>query len=85
MSPQAPSAGVWDRVAECESGGNWQINTGNGFYGGLQFTIDSWNWVGGSGMPHEASKEEQISRAEILLDRQGWEAWPACSRQLGLR
>lgn len=85
VAPQAASAGVWDRVAECESGGNWQINTGNGFYGGLQFTMDSWNWVGGSGMPHEASREEQIARAEILLDRQGWQAWPACSRQLGLR
>lgn len=85
VEPAGVDAGVWDRVAECESGGNWQIDTGNSFYGGLQFTIDSWNWVGGSGMPHEASKAEQIRRAEILLDRQGWVAWPACSEQLGLR
>ncbi|MFA9445961.1 transglycosylase family protein [Egicoccus sp. AB-alg6-2] len=76
---------VWDRLAQCESGGNWSINTGNSFYGGLQFTIDSWRWVGGSGYPHENSKAEQIRRAEILLERQGWQAWPSCSRQLGLR
>ena len=76
---------TWERVAECESGGNWSINTGNGFYGGLQFELRSWEWVGGTGYPHEASKEEQIARAEILFERQGWNAWPACSRQLGLR
>ncbi|MEX2505155.1 MAG: transglycosylase family protein [Egicoccus sp.] len=78
-------AGVWDRVAQCESGGNWHINTGNGFYGGLQFELPSWEWVGGKGYPHENSKAEQIRRAEILLDRQGWVAWPACSKKLGLR
>ncbi|MBS3940807.1 MAG: transglycosylase family protein [Actinobacteria bacterium] len=78
-------AGVWDRVAQCESGGNWQINTGNGFYGGLQFELRSWQWVGGKGYPHENSKAEQIRRAEILLERQGWVAWPACSKKLGLR
>lgn len=76
---------TWDRLAECESNGNWSINTGNGYYGGLQFAQSSWEWVGGSGSPHEASKQEQIDRAEILLDRQGWNAWPACSSQLGLR
>lgn len=85
----APSGAVdpatWDRLAQCESGGNWSIDTGNGFYGGLQFTVDSWQWVGGSGYPHHASKQEQIARAEILLERQGWQAWPSCSRQLGLR
>ena len=77
--------GVWDRLAQCESGGNWSINTGNGFYGGLQFTLDSWRWVGGTGYPDEASRETQIAMTERLLARQGWEAWPACSRQLGLR
>ncbi|GGI09074.1 transglycosylase family protein [Egicoccus halophilus] len=81
----ATDTGVWERIAECESGGNWSINTGNGFYGGLQFTLDSWQWVGGSGYPHEASRAEQIRRGEILLERQGWQAWPSCSRQLGLR
>jgi LysM repeat protein len=78
-------ASVWDRLAQCESTGNWSINTGNGFYGGLQFTLSSWRAVGGSGYPHQASKAEQIARAERLLDLQGWNAWPACSAKLGLR
>lgn len=82
---RAEREALWDRVAQCESGGNWSINTGNGFYGGLQFALSSWRWVGGSGYPHRASKAEQIRRAEILLARQGWRAWPSCSRQLGLR
>jgi hypothetical protein len=77
--------GVWDRLAQCESSGDWHINTGNGYYGGLQFALSSWEWVGGQGYPHEASRDEQIARAEILLERQGWNAWPACSSQLGLR
>lgn len=81
----APGNTVWDRLAECESGGDWSINTGNGFYGGLQFTLKSWRWVGGSGYPHRASRAEQIKRAKLLLDKQGWGAWPACSRKLGLR
>ena len=76
---------VWDRVAQCESGGNWHIATGNGYFGGLQFTPGSWRAAGGSGMPHQASREEQIRVAENLLDMQGWGAWPACSRKLGLR
>ncbi|MDO5635109.1 MAG: transglycosylase family protein, partial [Micrococcus sp.] len=80
----AASVATWDRLAQCESNGNWSINTGNGFYGGLQFSLASWRWVGGSGYPHQASKSEQIARAEILLSRQGWGAWPACSRKLGL-
>lgn len=76
---------VWDQLAACESGGNWAINTGNGFYGGLQFTLGSWAAVGGSGYPNMASREEQIARGEALLARQGWGAWPACSAKLGLR
>ena len=76
---------VWDRLAQCESGGNWSINTGNGYYGGLQFSLASWRGVGGSGYPHQASRAEQISRAEALKARQGWGAWPACSSKLGLR
>jgi hypothetical protein len=76
---------VWDRIAECESNGNWDINTGNGYYGGLQFALESWRATGGEGYPHHASRAEQIRRAEILLDMQGWGAWPTCSRQLGLR
>ena len=76
---------VWDRLAECESGGNWSINTGNGYYGGLQFSQGSWEAAGGTGSPADASREEQIRVAENLLARQGWGAWPACSSQLGLR
>jgi hypothetical protein len=78
-------AGVWDKLAQCESGGNWRINTGNGYYGGLQFSLSSWRAVGGSGYPHAASKAEQILRAERLKAKQGWGAWPACTRKLGLR
>lgn len=82
----APSDGsVWDKIAACESGGNWAINTGNGYYGGLQFSLSSWRGVGGSGLPSEASREEQIARAQILQSRSGWGAWPVCSAKLGLR
>ncbi|HEV7952054.1 MAG TPA: transglycosylase family protein [Candidatus Saccharimonadales bacterium] len=79
------SGSAWDRLAQCEAGGNWAINTGNGYYGGLQFTISSWQAVGGSGLPSDASREEQIQRGEMLLARQGWGAWPACTAKLGLR
>lgn len=85
-APVASSgSGVWDQIARCESGGNWAINTGNGYYGGLQFSLSSWKAVGGSGYPHQASREEQIARGEILKARQGWGAWPACTAKLGLR
>jgi LysM repeat protein len=76
---------VWDQLAQCESGGNWAISTGNGYYGGLQFSQSSWNAAGGSGNPANASREEQIRVAENLRSMQGWGAWPSCSSQLGLR
>lgn len=76
---------VWHELAECESGGNWQTNTGNGYYGGLQFSLESWRAVGGEGYPHEHPPEVQIEMAERLKARQGWGAWPACARRLGLR
>lgn len=76
---------VWDRLAACESGGRWNINTGNGYYGGLQFSLPTWRSVGGSGLPSEASREEQIARASALQARSGWGQWPACSAKLGLR
>lgn len=79
-----PSGSVWEQLAQCESGGNWSINTGNGYYGGLQFTQSSWEAAGGSGSPAHASREEQIARAENLQAIQGWGAWPACSAKLGL-
>ena len=77
--------GVWDALAECESGGDWSINTGNGYYGGLQFNLQTWQAYGGSGYPHENSKAEQIRIAEkVRDDRGGYGAWPACSSKLGL-
>lgn len=80
----ADAAGThnWDGVAHCESTGNWAINTGNGFYGGLQFSLSTWQAFGGKGMPHEASKEEQIRVAEKILAGQGVGAWPHCGAYL---
>ena len=83
-SSSTSSDSVWDRLAECESGGNWSINTGNGFYGGLQFTLSTWRAYGGTGMPHEATREEQIAVAERVQDAQGWGAWPGCTSKLGI-
>ena len=88
----APAAGAattatWDRLARCESGGNWHINTGNGYYGGLQFSYGTWLSNGGgkyASRADRATKAEQIVVAERLLDARGWSPWPACSRRLGL-
>ena len=80
----APAGSAWDRLAQCESGGNWSINTGNGYYGGLQFSLSSWRGVGGSGYPHEHSRETQIAMGERLRAQGGWGHWPSCARQLGL-
>ena len=85
LEAQAAAWSVWDDLAQCESGGDWSINTGNGYYGGLQFLLSTWHAVGGTGYPHENSREEQIYRAEILLAQSGWGQWPACSSMLGLR
>ena len=76
---------MFERLAECESNGNWSINTGNGFYGGLQFMLATWQSVGGTGYPHHASKEEQIYRGHVLQQRSGWGQWPACTRSFGWR
>ncbi|MFS3127007.1 transglycosylase family protein [Nocardioides sp. Bht2] len=81
----APGNSVWDRLAQCESGGNWATNTGNGYYGGLQFSASTWRAVGGTGLPHQHSREEQIKRGQILQQRAGWGQWPHCSARLGLR
>ncbi|MET3637383.1 transglycosylase family protein [Curtobacterium sp. NPDC087080] len=80
----AASGSTWDALAQCESGGNWAINTGNGYYGGLQFNLGTWQANGGSGNPASASREAQIAVAERVLASQGWGAWPACSAKLGL-
>src|SRR5947209_4235945 len=83
----AASGSTWDRIAACESGGNWHINTGNGFSGGLQFTASTWRAFGGSAYASSAylaSRGAQIAVAERVLASQGWGAWPACSAKLGL-
>ena len=69
---------MWDRIARCESGGNWSINTGNGYYGGLQFSLPTWNGVGGrdfAAYPHQASRAEQITVANRLYARAGLQPW----------
>lgn len=84
---QAASDATWNRVAACESGGNWAINTGNGYYGGLQFSRSTWNSYGGgayAATANKASRAQQIHIAEKVLAGQGWGAWPTCSRRAGL-
>ena len=76
----APHRAWFERLARCESTSRWHLNTGNGFYGGVQFTISSWRAVGGRGWPHEASKTEQMYRGVRLLRLQGPGAWPVCSQ-----
>ncbi len=78
---------VWDDLARCESGGNWAINTGNGYYGGLQFNLGTWQGYGGTefaAYPHEATRAEQIIVAERLRAARGYSPWPACRAKLGL-
>ncbi|CAB0498868.1 hypothetical protein CIP107510_00857 [Corynebacterium diphtheriae] len=82
------SGSVWDQLAQCESGGNWSINTGNGFTGGLQFVDSTWLGLGGgvyAPQAYLATREQQIAIAEKVLAAQGWGAWPACTAKLGLR
>ncbi|MFF2044013.1 transglycosylase family protein [Kitasatospora sp. NPDC058170] len=86
-SASAASVSTWDAVAQCESGGNWAINTGNGFYGGLQFTSSTWAAFGGTAFASQANlatKAQQISVAEKVLASQGPGAWPVCSVKAGL-
>ena len=78
------STSTWDALAQCESGGNWSINTGNGYSGGLQFSPTTWAAYGGTGSAADASREQQIAVAEQVQASQGWGAWPSCSAQLGL-
>ena len=83
--PAAASEHDWSGVAECESSGNWAINTGNGYYGGLQFSLSTWQAYGGPGYPHQQSRETQIAIAEkVRAATGGYGSWPHCSQQLGL-
>ncbi|WP_153394663.1 LysM peptidoglycan-binding domain-containing protein [Ornithinicoccus halotolerans] len=86
-APAAQASSVWDRLAECESSGNWSINTGNGFYGGLQFAHSTWVGYGGqeyAQYAHQASRAQQIDIAQRVLEGQGPGAWPVCSVEAGL-
>jgi hypothetical protein len=76
---------VWERLRRCESGGRYDINTGNGFHGAYQFVPSTWRGLGYSGMPHQAPPGVQDEAAQRLQARSGWGQWPACSRRLGLR
>jgi resuscitation-promoting factor RpfA len=89
-APAASAApdSAWDKLAECESGSRWDINTGNGYHGGLQFSPRTWSAFGGkefAPVAYQASREEQIVVAERVLAEQGWKAWPSCSRKTGVR
>ncbi|MBQ1092013.1 transglycosylase family protein [Streptomyces sp. B93] len=82
----AADGGVWDRIAQCESGGNWHINTGNGYYGGLQFSASTWRAYGGTAYAPTAdgaTREQQIAVATQVQRAQGWGAWPTCSARAG--
>jgi hypothetical protein len=81
----APAGDVWARLRQCESGGRYSINTGNGFYGAYQFHPRTWRGLGYPGLPHQAPPEMQDEAARKLQARSGWGQWPACSRRLGLR
>ena len=86
-SPSSAATSSWERLAGCESGGNWSINTGNGYYGGLQFADGTWDGWGGERYASRAdlaSKAEQIVIAARLVENSGWRSWPACSVKLGL-
>ncbi|MEU6574522.1 transglycosylase family protein [Streptomyces sp. NPDC046805] len=85
-SAAAADSGVWDRIAQCESGGNWHINTGNGYYGGLQFSAGTWRAYGGSAYAATAdgaTRSQQIAVAAQVQRAQGWGAWPVCSGRAG--
>ena len=82
QAPAVSDGSVWDRIAQCESGGNWHANTGNGYYGGLQFSIGTWQSYGGTGRPDQHSREEQIAIAEKVRNAEGgYGAWPVCGKQ----
>ena len=78
-----PTLDMWDSMAWCESRRTWDVDTGNGYFGGLQFALGSWQWMGGTGSPADASKEEQIYRANLLWQAQGWTGWPGCKQYFG--
>ena len=85
---EAATTRTWNRMAHCESTSRWHVNTGNGYYGGLQISPRTWRAFGGkkfAQLPHRATKREQIRVAERIKRNQGWGAWPHCSRAIGVR
>ena len=85
---EAATTRTWNRMAHCESTSRWHVNTGNGYYGGLQISPRTWRAFGGkkfAQLPHRATKREQIRVAERIKRNQGWGAWPHCSRVIGVR
>ncbi len=83
-APGSPAGGVWAELRQCESGGNYATDTGNGYYGAYQFSAATWHGLGYPGLPNEASPAVQDQAAAQLQARSGWGQWPACSRKLGL-
>jgi hypothetical protein len=86
--PPVTDGSIWDAIAGCEAGGNWAINTGNGYYGGVQFDQSTWERNGGlrfASRADLASRDEQITVAQVTRERQGWGAWPVCSGRAGAR
>jgi hypothetical protein len=87
QAPERVAGATWDRLAQCESSGNWHINTGNGYYGGVQISAETWREAGGRSYarrPDLATRTQQIVVAERILRMQGWGAWPGCAKDLGL-
>jgi uncharacterized protein YabE (DUF348 family) len=85
-TPTVSNSGIWDAIAQCESGGNWHINTGNGYYGGLQFSAGTWTAYGGGAYAPTAdlaTREQQIAIGEKVQAAQGWGAWPTCAAGVG--
>nr|MCH9768913.1 transglycosylase family protein [Actinomycetes bacterium] len=85
--PPVSNGATWDALSRCEAGGNWAINTGNGYFGGVQFDQNTWERSGGLRYAQRAdlaTREEQIAIAEITRSRQGWGAWPTCSGRIGV-
>jgi hypothetical protein len=84
----ATSMRTWSRLAKCESGGRWHIDSGNGYFGGLQISSGTWRAYGGkkyAGQAHGATKREQVRVGKRIKKSQGWGAWPSCSRRIGAR
>jgi len=84
-TPVDVNGDIWEKIADCESHGNWSIDTGNGYFGGLQFSQGAWDSVGGTGKPSDASRDTQIEKGKALQQKRGWGVWGECAKRLGLQ